>query len=139
MKISDQYLIDTDIIIYWLKNKYPQINEKIVVVGESNVFISAITVAELYFGAYNSSKCDENVQLINELLMEINVINFDSNTAEEFGRIKSKIKKKGKILNDSDLFIAATAITHQMTLVTNNEKHFQRIENLTIQNWTKEI
>jgi len=137
MKREDRYLLDTDIIIYWLKNKYPQINNKIEEAGDSRIFISSITVAELYYGAYHSSKPKENYQLINELVTEINVLNFDAEAGEQFGKIKTDLKRTGKIINDSDLFIAASAICRDMILITNNEKHFQRIENLKIQNWTK--
>ena len=80
---------------------------------------------------------DANLKLINELISEINVLSFDPKSGEVFGKIKADLKHKGRILNDSDLFIAATAIFNDLILVTNNEKHFQRIENLRIQNWTK--
>lgn len=135
--MSDCYLIDTDIIIYWLKDKYPKIKERIEKIEDSRIFISSITVAELYFGAYNSSKVDANLKLINELIREINVLNFDSKSGEHFGKIKTDLKSKGEILNDSDIFIASTAISNDLVLVTNNEKHFQRIKNLNIQNWIK--
>jgi len=136
--MSDCYLVDTDIIIYWLKDTYPQIKKKIEKIEDGCIFISSITVAELYFGAYNSSKLDDNLKLISELISEINILNFDPKSGEQFGKIKADLKNKGKMLNDSDLFIAATAISNNLTLVTNNEKHFQRIENLTIKNWTKQ-
>ena len=52
-----------------------------------------------------------------------------------FGKIKADLKKEGKIINDSDLFIASIAISNKMRLVTNNDKHFKRIEDLKIENW----
>jgi len=137
MSQVDKFLVDTDIIIYWLNNKYPQINQKIIAVGDDKIFISSITVAELFYGAYNSSNPEKNLKLINDLILEINVINFDPKAGEQFGNIKAGLKKTGKIINDSDLFIAATAISNEMILVTNNEKHFKRIKNLKIENWSK--
>jgi tRNA(fMet)-specific endonuclease VapC len=133
--MSDLYLLDTDIIIYWLKNKYAEINRKIDAVPGDCIFISSITVAELYFGAYNSSKKEENIALIDDLLTEINVIDFDENAGKRFGEIKAELKRKGKIICDSDLFIAAAALSNNLILVTNNESHFNRIEKLEIQNW----
>jgi tRNA(fMet)-specific endonuclease VapC len=133
--MNESYLLDTDIIIYWLKNTFPRINEKIEKLEARCLFISSITIAELFFGAYNSSKPKNNLKLINELNSEINVINFDTKSGNQFGKIKADLKTKGKILNDSDLFIAATAISNDLILVTNNEKHFQRIGNLKVQNW----
>lgn len=137
MNRTDSFLIDTDIIIYWLTNKYPQIDEKIREVGDDNIFVSSITIAELYFGAYNSSKVDENLELVSELLTEINVLDFHIEAGEKFGKIKSELKKSGESLSDSDLFIASTALSEGAIPVTNNEKHFKRIKNLSIQNWTK--
>jgi len=134
--MSKRYLLDTDIIIYWLKNKFPNIDRKINQVGEDSVFISAITVAELYFGAYNSGRKKENIALIDDLLDEINIIAFDENIGKYFGAIKAELKSKGEIINDSDMFIAATAVSNHLILITNNEKHFRRIEELKIENWT---
>jgi len=137
MKIDTPYLIDTDIIIYWLKNKFQSINDKFIEIEEHRLFISSITVAELYYGAYNSSKVKENSQLVKELSSEINVVNFDHQAGKHFGKIKAHLKARGEIINDSDLFIASIAISKGYTLVTNNEKHFARIENLKIENWIK--
>ncbi len=135
--MNDCYLIDTDILIYWLKGKYPQIKEKIAGIEVDRLFISSITVAELYYGVYNSTRVNDNLKLTNELISEMNILNCDPKSGEQFGKIKADMKNRGQMLNDSDLFIAATAISNNLVLVTNNEKHFQRIENLSIQNWTK--
>jgi len=137
MNIDTFYLIDTDIIIYWLKNKCQSINDKFMAIEEHRLFISSITVAELYYGAYNSSKVKENGELVKELRSEINVVDFDSQAGEHFGKIKANLKARGEIINDSDLFIASIAISKGYTLVTNNEKHFARIEGLKIENWRK--
>jgi len=130
------FLIDTDIIIYWLKNKYPSIDRRIKQVGKKSVFISSITVAELYFGAYNSLKKQENIGVTEGLLAKINIVSFDEKAGKYFGEIKASLKRKGRIISDSDIFIAATACSNNLILVTNNEDHFGRIENLAIENWT---
>lgn len=137
MNPEENFLVDTDIIIYWLNNKFPSINAKIKSIDDDKIFISSITVAELFYGAFNSSNTNNNLKVVTGLTQNINILNFDPKTGQEFGRIKAELKKSGKIINDSDLFIAATAITHQMTLVTNNENHFERIKNLPIENWSK--
>jgi len=84
------YLIDTDIIIYWLRNQFQSINEKFRKIEEHRLFISSITVAELYYGAYNSSKVKENGKLVKELRSEINVVDFDSQAGEYFGKNQSQ-------------------------------------------------
>jgi tRNA(fMet)-specific endonuclease VapC len=135
MKKKQAYLLDTDIVIYWLKNQYPKINKEIKKIDEEYLFISSITAAELYFGAFNSTKQEENIRLIDEFLEKINIVHFDEDSARCFGEIKSRLKNQGKIICDSDLFIAATAISNDHILVTNNERHFKRIDRLEIENW----
>ncbi|MCP5053286.1 MAG: type II toxin-antitoxin system VapC family toxin [bacterium] len=140
--MSETNLLDTDTIIYWLKNKFPAINQKIESINSDFIFISSINVAELYFGAYNSSKKEENVFVIDELLKDVNLIDFDEKAGKYFGDIKAGLKKQGKLIMDSDLFIAAiamsnNAMSNNFTLISNNEKHFKRIEKLKIENWTK--
>jgi tRNA(fMet)-specific endonuclease VapC len=137
MKTNNYYLIDTDIIIYWLKDKFQSINKKFIEIENHRIFISSITVAELYYGAHNSSKISENCKLISDLISEINVVDFDCEAGEHFGKIKADLKSQGKIINDSDLFIASIAISNDYILVTNNENHFKRIEGLETENWTQ--
>jgi tRNA(fMet)-specific endonuclease VapC len=132
------YLVDTDIVIYWLTAKYPQIQQRIAQLDSSRIFISAITVAELYFGAYNSSKPQENCALLSDLLSDVRVVVFDTEAGSHFGQLKAKLKQSGQIINDSDLFIAATALSRQLILVTNNEKHFNRIPGLQMENWVRQ-
>jgi tRNA(fMet)-specific endonuclease VapC len=131
------YLVDTDILIYRLTQKYPQVQQKMGLVAPADLFISAITVAELYFGAYNSTYVQKNLALLEEMLPQLNILPFNSQTGRIFGQIKADLKQRGEIVNDSDLFIGATALSHNLTLVTNNEKHFQRINKLNIENWTQ--
>ena len=133
--MKKKFLIDTDIIIYWLTNTYPSINRRIKQVGKKSVFISSITVAELYFGAYNSGKKEENLGVTEGLLAKMKIVPFDKKAGKRFGEIKATLKKKGRIISDSDIFIAGTAFSNNLVLVTNNEAHFGRIENLTIENW----
>ncbi len=135
MSVDTGYLLDTDIIIYWLTDRYPQIQQKIEEVGEDQIFVSSITIAELYFGAYNSSRIVENCELIDELILEMSIVTFNEKTGTIFGQIKAGLKKKGEIINDSDLFIAATSISRNLTLVTNNTQHFRRIDRLGLENW----
>ena len=131
------YLLDTDIVIYWLTDRFPQIQERIDRLDRSDIFFSAIGVAELYFGARNSNHPQDNQELIDELVSWVTVLDFDHAAGALFGRIKAELKQSGKPVNDSDLFIAATAISHDLGLVTNNLRHFERIPFLRIENWVE--
>lgn len=131
------YLLDTDIVIYWLPDRFPQIQEQIDRIERSDIFFSAISVAELYFGARNSSHPQDNQALIDELVSWVTVLDFDHAAGVLFGRIKAELKQSGKLINDSDLFIAATAISHDLVLVTNNLRHFERIPFLRLEDWVE--
>lgn len=132
-----RYLLDTDTVIFWLKERYPQINQKIETLEPDRLFVSTVTVAELYFGAYNSFRIEENVGLIDELISEFQVVSLGTDAGRFFGRKKAELKRKGEILPDSDLFIATIAVSNDLVLVSNNERHFSRIEELRLENWAR--
>ena len=127
-------LLDTNICIYILKNKPIKILEKFKNFSIGDLKIISITVAELYFGAYNSSYVEKNISIIEKFLIPFEIINFDEKTAIEYGKIKAKLKKNGNIIGELDMQIAAIAISHNLILVTNNTREFEIIENLKIEN-----
>lgn len=129
------YILDTDIYIYLLEGNRKVLN-KILEVGEENIFFSAISVAELYFGAFNSKKIEDNLNTIQKNLEKLQILNFTKNTAKIFGRLKSTLKQQGKIIADMDLALSAIAIHHQSILVTHNTKHFSHIQELILEDWT---
>ena len=105
-------------------------------ISSDEIHISSITVAELYFGAYYSSQVENNIELLEEFTSELSILDLNAECGKIFGRIKAELKRKGEIINDSDLFVASIAIGNEMRLVTNNERHFSRIEDLVLENWT---
>lgn len=128
------YLLDTDIIIYWL-NGEQQIETKAMAVGLEQIHTSTVSKAELYFGAYNSTYVEQNLQNIDRLSETITILPFDDKAARLFGQLKSQLKQAGQLILDADLMIAAIALANDLTLITNNVAHFARISNLTIENW----
>lgn len=129
-----KYLLDTNICIYWLKGN-DQVEQKILSIGLDNVVLSFVNVSELYYGAYKSQRVDANLAMVRRLTNELNVIESDETINEEFGSIKAILESSGTIIDDADLFIAACAKIHGLTLVTNNIKHFRRIKGLKLENW----
>ena len=91
---------------------------------------------ELYYGAYKSEKVQSNLAKIKVLESALDIIPINQELVEIFGLIKSKQEKAGKRLDDFDIVLASTALSYNLTIITNNEKHFQRIEGLKIENWT---
>jgi predicted nucleic acid-binding protein len=102
-------------------------------VSREDQFISAITVGELYQGAYRSASPDRHVENIEaKILPAVTVLPFDVEVAKVFGRIRAGLEAAGKQLPDADLQIAATAIRHDLELVTGNVRHFERISGLAL-------
>ncbi len=130
-----KYLLDTDICVYWLK-KDDCIEQNAISVGLENIAISFMTLSELYYGAHKSQRVNENLSAISLLTEKVSVIESNDQICARFGKLKVSLEKQGKIIDDADLFIAACALTSGATLVTNNTKHFKRIEELQLQNWS---
>ena len=128
------YLIDSNIIIYSMKgNKNVQNgflkNETI------PKFISIITYGELLYGAKKSEQIEKNCAKVYRIKDLFPIIPINMPIIEVFSDMKSKYRKVGIVIDDFDLLIAATAITHNQILVTNNIKHFEPIKELNIENW----
>ncbi|MCL2391027.1 MAG: type II toxin-antitoxin system VapC family toxin [Oscillospiraceae bacterium] len=129
-----RYLLDTNICIYFL-NRNSKIVDKLESVSGDDLAISCFNLAELLFGAYNSEHVDKNLERVRYLESVIEVISFDKKAIDNFAIIKADLKEQGKLIDDFDMLIAAVALSNEMVLVTNNEKHFERITNLKIENW----
>lgn len=129
-----KYLLDTNICIYLL-NGNEVLEEKVREIGVFSIYISNVTLAELYFGAYNSRKVDANLKRIDLFKNNLTVYTDSDRSAEAFGRFKSKLRSEGRIIEDFDILIASIASANNCILVTNNTNHFERIEGLKIENW----
>ncbi len=128
------YLLDTDIYIY-LAGGNEKIRDKILEVGDENIFLSSISVAELYFGVFYSARQSENLKKIQKNLEKLQILNFTRHTAKIFGQLKAQLKKRGRTIADLDLTIASIALQHQHVLVTHNTRHFSTIPELVLEDW----
>lgn len=129
-----KYLLDTDILIFWLKGN-KNIEQKALYIGLEQLSYSIISHAELYFGAYNSQQIEKNLNSIEIVKQKLTLAPFDANAAQLFGKTKAYLKQQGTIIMDADIMIASIAQSNNLTLVTNNVRHFKRIEALKIENW----
>jgi tRNA(fMet)-specific endonuclease VapC len=129
-----KYLLDTNICIYFL-NQEKRITEKMNQIPTDDMAISIVTIAELQFGAFNSNKIKENLERIKYLRSIIKIINLNTVITEEYAKIKSNLRKSGNIIDDFDILIGAIAVVNNLILVTNNQQHFNRIDNIIIENW----
>ena len=131
------YLIDTDIVIYCIKERPHTVLSKLKKKRTNDVYISSITIAELEFGVENSKFPERNRISLLEFLSIFTVLPFDDKDAQEYGKIKAGLKKKGRIIGPMDLLIASQAKSKGMILVTNNVREFGRIPDLEIENWSQ--
>ncbi len=130
-----KYLLDTNICIYYLKGMF-QLDEKIENIGNDNCYISEITLAELKYGVANSSNIKKNKKVLDNFIDNIKIVPI-LNSLDLYASEKARLKKIGKIVDDFDLLIGVTSISNKMTLVTNNLKHFERLNDILIEDWTK--
>lgn len=128
------YLLDTDIFLYLLKD-HQGVRAQIEMVGPENVFLSSISVGELYFGAFNSQRVESNLKDLKKNLEDKQILNFTRNTAKIFGRLRAELRKKGTPVSDFDLAIASIALHHECILATHNTRHFEKIPELTLEDW----
>jgi tRNA(fMet)-specific endonuclease VapC len=129
------YIVDTDILIYFFKNN-KKVVEKFSGISNENIFTTIINYTELLFGAYNSIKVEQNLKIFKSFLEDINVLDFDKAAAEKFAQLKTTLKREGNLVEDLDLMIASICLVNNFVLVTNNTKHFSRIEGLSVENWS---
>lgn len=130
-----KYLLDTNICIALLRGNR-DIAQKLISIGESNCFLSVITLYELTFGAYYSKHEEQEVPKIKQFAEHFPIVSL-LDSVDEYAIIKTRLRSSGILIDEFGLLIAATALSGNYTLVTDNVKHFQRIEDLEIENWIK--
>ena len=128
------YLLDTNICIYYIKGKY-DLDKKFDVIDDDLLFISEVTLAELKFGVENSASPDKNRAVLQDFLSGIQILPI-VDSLDIFAKEKARLRKSGTPVDDFDLLIGASAVASNMILVTNNIKHFERIDGIVIENWT---
>jgi len=130
-----KYLIDTNICIYIMNNRPPEVLEKFKHVSVGEVGISSISVSELHYGACKSDKIKQNIKRLEEFLYPFEILAYDENASREYGKVRSLLEKKGQVIGPLDMLIAAHAISQKLTIITNNTKEFKRIKSLKVSNW----
>ena len=105
-------------------------------VGYINCFVSEVTIAELIYGAHKSGDYERHKDDADKIISIVDVIPMFT-SFNLYGSERTRLEGIGKIIPDFDLLIATTAVHHNMTLVTNNTKHMNRIEGIQLENWTR--
>ena len=130
-----RYMLDTNICIYAIKKRPEKVLEQLQKVKAQDICISSVTYAELMHGVYKSRAVERNLLALSLLLSNIEIMKFDSDAADEYGRIRAALEKNGTPIGPLDTMIAGHAMSLGCTLVTNKTKEFARIKGLKTANW----
>ena len=131
MTRTGRFLLDTNIVIA-LFAEDAAVQQRLTEANE--VFVPSIVIGELYYGARKSARVMENLARIDEFVASNTVLPCDTETAQQYGDIKNKLRAKGRPIPENDIWIAAIAIQYQLTLVA-RDRHFHEVDGLRIEEW----
>ncbi len=131
------YLLDTNTCIQYLTGRSSQIIAKFKTVPRQDIAMCDVVKAELYYGAYKSSRLQRNLALYELFFNQYVSLPFDGNAAAIYGRIRANLEALGTPIGSYDLQIAAITLANNLILVTHNISEFRRVEGLRIEDWEK--
>ena len=129
------YLLDTNACIQFLNSRNTAVQHRLIALGKEDVAICQIVKAELYYGAYKSSRREANLALLAKFFSQFVSLPFDDAAAETYGRLRAELTQRGTPIGPNDLMIAAIAVAQGLTLVTHNTSEFERVSGLVLEDW----
>ncbi|MDP9160794.1 MAG: type II toxin-antitoxin system VapC family toxin [Acidobacteriota bacterium] len=130
-----RYLLDTNIASFIIKGNLPQVRQRLLKIPMSDVGISVVTEAELRFGVARLSEATRLKTAIEEFLLRVEILPWDSRAAQHYAYIRAELQREGIPLGNLDMMIAAQALAAECTLVT-NDQGFHRVNKLKIEDWS---
>ena len=127
--MSGKTVLDTNAIIQILNGKLSPPT-----LGFEEILVPIIVVGELFFGVHKSGLTEENRRRLLRLLDLVSIVPVDVEVSERYGQVKSQLRKIGRPIPENDMWIAATALRHNLPLVA-NDKHFRNIDGLAVISW----
>lgn len=132
------FCLDTDIIIEFFRGNENVIHRlEIEIKNNTPLYVTHITLCELFRGAHLSAHPKRETERIMQLLESIRILYFSLDACIKLGFISATLTRKGQVVNDADLIIGSIALSRQCVMVTNNTNHFERISGLPLENWLK--
>lgn len=125
------YLIDSDWVASFLKGR-PEAQDLFQLLAAQDMAISLITFGEIYEGIYYGQNVQQHEAIFRRFLHGVLILPLNRPIMQQFARLRGELRRSGQIIGDFDILIAATALHHDLTLVTRNRAHFQRIAGLTL-------
>lgn len=132
-----RYMLDTNICIYVIKSNPEKVFKKLQTIHPEDVCISSVTYAELVHGVEKSAAVEKNRLALSILLANMEILDFDVDAADCYGKIRAGLEKNGTPIGPLDMMIAGHAQSLGYTVVTNNVKEFSRVSALKIENWAE--
>ena len=129
------YLLDTNICLYLIKHRPPQVLERFRRCAVGDIGLSTVTLAELQYGVARSRFPAQNQQALDAFTLPLEVVAFDAAAAVAYGPVRAALERQGTPIGALDLLIAAHALSLGVTLVTNNPREFSRVSGLRVENW----
>lgn len=125
------YLVDSDVVIDWLNGR-ASTTQQIASVARDGLAISIVTYGEVFEGVYFGRNPRLAQQGLQRFLKVAQVLPLTRQTMQRFAQVRGELRQKGQLIGDLDILIAATALSHNLTLITNNRAHFERIPGLLL-------
>lgn len=129
--MNGRFLLDTNIVIACLANEVDVVDH---INDADELFISSTILGEMLYGAYNSTNVEFNIHRINSFLSSAGLLSCDESTSHIYGNMKMELRRKGRPIPDNDIWIAASARQHSLTLVT-RDNHFDEVDGLPVIQW----
>lgn len=128
------YLLDTNTCVYAIKRR-PEVLNRLAAQSPDEVLVSAITVAELWFGARKSSRPQATRKAVDAFLKPFEVVAFDAEAAEHYATVRLILERAGQPIGERDLLIASSALAAGLAVVTHNVREFTRVPTLRVEDW----
>ena len=133
-----RYMLDTDTVSYLVRGKTPALDARVAAVSPKHLCISAVTRGELLYGLELKGGAHRLVQLVDQFLLRVQCLPWDDAAATHFASIAAGLHRSGTPIGSMDAMIAGHALATGAVLVTNNVRHFSRVDGLTVENWSQE-
>ncbi|MBI3930245.1 MAG: type II toxin-antitoxin system VapC family toxin [Armatimonadetes bacterium] len=129
------HLLDSNICIYLVKRKPPELLERFRRLAPGDIGVSSITVAELQYGVHKSQHRERNQRALEQFLLPLILAPFDERASAVYGEVRATLERVGMPIGPLDTLIGAHALQLGVILVTNNPREFRRIPGLEVRNW----
>lgn len=129
--MNGKFLLDANVVIAVFERERPVLDRLTLT---EQLFVPSVVMGELYYGAFKSTRVESNLSRLNEFAVRNTILPCDESTAQLYGRIKNQLRLKGRPIPENDIWIAAIALQHNLTVAT-RDNHFSEVEELLVELW----